>query len=120
MACATKVSRRNGMIKECLLEVVVRKTTSQSNLSENMLELEMVVDDMPNASKSKLEIDKSNSQLSREFGMKDMGTVKKILGKDIRIEKVDRPMVLCLKSYMERSIARFIQSAKAMVTPLAL
>ena len=50
----------------------------------------LYVDDMLIASRSKVEIDRLKSKLSKEFEMKDMGAVRKILCMEIRREWVNR------------------------------
>lgn len=80
----------------------------------------LYVDDMLIASKSKVEIDRLKSQLSKEFEMKDMGAAKKILGMEIKRERSSRKLFLHQKGYLEKVISRFeMQDAKPVVTPLA-
>lgn len=52
--------------------------------------------------------------------MKDMGATKRILGMEIRRERLNRKLFLSQKSYIARVITRFrMQGAKPVVTPFA-
>ena len=54
---------------------------------DSFVYLLLYVDDMLIASKNKSLINKSKSQLSREFEMKDLGAAKKILGVEIQRDR---------------------------------
>jgi cytochrome c biogenesis protein ResB len=60
------------------------------------------VDDMLIASKSQVEIDKLKVQLNKEFEMKDLGEVKKILGMEISRNRQRGKLWLTQKQYLKK------------------
>ncbi|TXG46509.1 hypothetical protein EZV62_027989 [Acer yangbiense] len=62
----------------------------------------LYVDDMLIASKSKVEIDRLKAQLSSEFDMKDLGEAKKILGMEIKRDRVKDKTVADILSWEKR------------------
>ena len=58
------------------------------------------MDDMLIAFQNKFEIQNLKSLLSSEFEMKDMGVVEKILGMEIKRDRVQKKLFLCQKEYI--------------------
>ncbi|PSS08126.1 Endonuclease [Actinidia chinensis var. chinensis] len=87
----------------------------------SMIYLLLYVDDMLIASKSKVEIDRLKAQLSREFEMKDLGEAKKILGMEIKRDRVKGTVWLTQSQYLKKVLQRFgiDSSTKPVSTPLA-
>ena len=81
----------------------------------------LYVDDMLIASKNKREIDRLKAQLSSEFEMKDLGEAKKILGMEIKRDKVKGTISLTQTQYLKKVLQRFgiNDKAKPVSTPLA-
>ena len=70
--------------------------------------------------KSKEEIRTVKTQLNNEFGMKDLGASKKILGMEILRNRVAGRLSFSQKGYIEKVLHRFnMQNAKPVTTPLA-
>ncbi|TXG61001.1 hypothetical protein EZV62_012364 [Acer yangbiense] len=67
----------------------------------------LYVDDMLIASKSKVEIDRLKAQLSSEFDMKDLGEAKKILGMEIKRDRVKGTICLTQTQYLKTVLQRF-------------
>ncbi|TXG47175.1 hypothetical protein EZV62_026469 [Acer yangbiense] len=67
----------------------------------------LYVDDMLIASKSKVEIDRLKAQLSSEFDMKDLGETKKILGMEIKRDRVKGTICLTQTQYLKTVLQRF-------------
>jgi hypothetical protein len=79
----------------------------------------LYVDDMLIASKDKNEIAKLKAQLNNEFGMKDLGAAKKILGMEIIRERYAGKLYLSQQGYIEKVLRRFnMHGAKPVSTPL--
>ncbi|TXG52062.1 hypothetical protein EZV62_021231 [Acer yangbiense] len=70
---------------------------------------------------NKVEIDKLKAQLSSEFEMKDLGEAKKILGMEIKRDRVKGTICLTQTQYLKTVLQRFgIDSkSKPVSTPLA-
>ena len=80
----------------------------------------LYVDDMLIAAKSMNEFNKLKILLSREFDMKDLGAAKKILGMEIRRERVIGRLWLSQSGYVRKVLERFnMENAKLVSTPLA-
>uniref|UniRef100_A0A5B7BYT4 Reverse transcriptase Ty1/copia-type domain-containing protein n=1 Tax=Davidia involucrata TaxID=16924 RepID=A0A5B7BYT4_DAVIN len=81
----------------------------------------LYVDDMLIASKSKVEIDRLKVQLNSEFDMKDLGEAKKILGMEIKRDRVKGTVFLTQTQYLKNVLQRFGMdgTAKSVNTPLA-
>jgi len=78
------------------------------------------VDDMVIAAKSIMEVNNLKVLLSREFDMKDLGTAKKILGMEIRMDRDVRRLWLSQAGYVKKVLERFsMENAKPVSTPLA-
>ncbi|CAM8980353.1 unnamed protein product [Rhodiola kirilowii] len=78
----------------------------------------LYVDDMLIAGECKLEIEKVNMDLSKEFTMKDLGAAKQILG--MTIIRNGAELKLSQKEYVEKVLNRFnMNNAKPVSTPLA-
>ncbi|XP_059650617.1 cysteine-rich receptor-like protein kinase 42 [Cornus florida] len=67
----------------------------------------LYVDDMLIASKNKVEIDKLKIQLSTEFEMKDLGEAKKILGMEIKRDRMKDTVCLSQKQYLKKVLHQF-------------
>ena len=71
-------------------------------------------------SKNKFEIQKLMSQLNGEFEMKDLGVAKKILGKEIYMDRQVGKLYLTEKSYIEKVLEHFgMKESKPVSTSLA-
>ena len=82
--------------------------------------LMLYVDDMLIAAKNPNEVQQLKDQLSREFDMKDLGGARKILGMEIRRDRIQGKLWLSQKTYIRAIIKQFNMSeAKAVKTPLA-
>nr|GEY10698.1 retrovirus-related Pol polyprotein from transposon TNT 1-94 [Tanacetum cinerariifolium] len=78
----------------------------------------LYVDDMLVAGPNKDRISKLKAQLAREFEMKDLGPVNKILGMQIHRDRVSRKIWLSRKSYVKKILQRFnMQDCKPISTP---
>ena len=88
---------------------------------ESFIYLILYVDDMLIASRNKGEICKLKAQLSKEFEMKDLGEVKKILGMEIARDRQRGTLCLTQKQFMKKVLQRFGMSKKTkpVSTPLA-
>ncbi|GKD38045.1 retrovirus-related pol polyprotein from transposon TNT 1-94 [Tanacetum coccineum] len=67
----------------------------------------LYVDDILVAGPNKDRINKLKAQLAREFEMKDLGPVNRILGMQIHRDKVSRKIWLSQKSYVKKILQRF-------------
>ena len=86
---------------------------------EDYVYLLLYVDDILLAAKQMSEIKMIKDQLSSEFEMKDMGSASRILGIDIKRDRVNRVLELCQVSYLEKVIRRFhMEESKAVSTPI--
>ena len=80
----------------------------------------LYVDDMLIDAKSMSEVNKLKILLSREFDMKDLGAAKKILGMEIRRERVLGRLWLSYSGYVRKVLERFsMENAKPVSTHLA-
>jgi hypothetical protein len=78
------------------------------------------VGDILIAAKSMKEVTALKAQLSREFDMKDLGAVKKILGMEIIRDRKSGLLYLSQKNYIEKVLHRFnTHNVKPVSTPLA-
>ena len=72
------------------------------------------------ACKSLSEIQKLKLLLSGEFEMKDLGSVKKILGIDIRRDRTHKKLYLTQKNYLAKVLSKFgMKDTKLVLIPLA-
>ena len=86
---------------------------------ESFVYLLLYVDDMLIATKDKEEIQRVKAQLSREFEMKYLGAIKKILKMEILKDRQAAMLYISQKGYIEKVLHRFnIQNAKPISTPL--
>ena len=82
--------------------------------------LMLYVDDMLIASKNLHEIARLKALLSREFQMKNLGAVKKILGMEIHRDRGNGRLWLTQRSYLEKIVEFFgMGNAKVVSTALA-
>ncbi|KAE8654354.1 Retrovirus-related Pol polyprotein from transposon TNT 1-94 [Hibiscus syriacus] len=86
----------------------------------------LYVDDMLITAKNMDDVISLKTLLSQEFDMKDLGTVKKILGMEICRDRDSRKLWLSQRGYVEKMLERFamsstklMSSAKPVSTPLA-
>lgn len=88
--------------------------------NQSFVYLLIYVDDMLVAAKNKRDIQIVKDQLNVEFGMKDLGAARKILGMEIRRNRKASTLFLSQESYIEKILKRFnMHNAKAVSTPLA-
>ena len=79
----------------------------------------LYVDDMLVASRNKAEVQTLKSLLGSEFEMKDLGAARKILGMEIKRDRVQRKLFLCQVGYILKVLKRFGMNASRLVsTPL--
>ena len=79
----------------------------------------LYVDDMLIASQNLLAIKKLKSILSSEIEMKDKRVVEKILGMEIKRDRVQKKLFLFQKEYIKKVLNCFeMESAKSIYTPL--
>lgn len=67
----------------------------------------LYIDDMLEASKIMVEMNRIKAQLARTLKMKDLGVEKKILGMEIHIGMKNGKMCLSQQKYMEKILLRF-------------
>ncbi|KAE8675002.1 hypothetical protein F3Y22_tig00111708pilonHSYRG00525 [Hibiscus syriacus] len=80
----------------------------------------LYVDDILITTKNMDDVICLKALLSQEFGMKDLGAAKKILGMKICRDRDSRKLWLSQRGYVEKMLERFtMSSAKPMCTPLA-
>uniref|UniRef100_A0A5B6ZAJ2 Putative retrotransposon protein, Ty1-copia sub-class n=1 Tax=Davidia involucrata TaxID=16924 RepID=A0A5B6ZAJ2_DAVIN len=81
----------------------------------------LYVNDILIASKSKVEIDRLKAQLSSEFEMKDLGEAKKIIGMEIKRDRMKGTVCLTQTQYLKNVLQRFgiDGKSKPISTPLA-
>ena len=80
----------------------------------------LYVDDMLIATKSKSEVNRLKSQLSKEFDMKDLGEARKILGMEIKRDRKSRKLWLSQGNYIEKVLEKFrMEKSKQVNTPLS-
>ena len=71
------------------------------------------------ASRNKAEVQTLKSLLGSEFEMKDLGAARKILGMEIKRDRVQRKLFLCQVGYILKVLKRFGMNASRLVsTPL--
>lgn len=73
-------------------------------LDNSFIYLLIYVDDMLIACKNMSEIQKLKEQLNSEFDMKDLGSVRKILGMDIHRDRGKRLLTISQSSYLDKVI----------------
>ena len=79
----------------------------------------LYMDDMLIVIKSMSKVNKLKTLLSREFDMKDLGVVKKILGIDIHRDRATMRLWLSWHSFVEKVLERFnMDNTKPVSTPL--
>ena len=79
----------------------------------------LYVDDMLVASRNKAEVQTLKSLLGSEFEMKDLGAARKILGMEIKRDRVQRKLFLCQVGYILKVLKRFgMNASKPVSTPL--
>ncbi|TXG72834.1 hypothetical protein EZV62_001413 [Acer yangbiense] len=79
------------------------------------------VNDMLIACQDMSRIQKLKMQLSKEFDMKDLGAAQKILGMQIRRDRVAGKIWLSQAKYIQNILERFnMNEAKPLTTPLQL
>ena len=87
----------------------------------SLIYLLLYVDDMLIASKDMFLISKLKYQLSREFEMKDLGPVNKILGFEIQRDRKIGKLHLSQSRYLEKVLDKFsMGNYKAVSTPFAI
>jgi hypothetical protein len=80
----------------------------------------LYVDDMLIAAKSIVKVNKLKILLSREFDMKDLGAIQKILGMEIRRDRDAKRLWLSQVDYVKKMLERFnVENAKPVSIPLA-
>ncbi|TXG73077.1 hypothetical protein EZV62_001656 [Acer yangbiense] len=80
----------------------------------------LYVDDMLIACQDMSKIQKLKMQLSKEFDMKDLGVAQKILGMQIRRDRVAGKIWLSQAKYIQNILERFnMNEVKPVTTPLA-
>ena len=86
----------------------------------SMIYLFLYVDNMPNASKSNVEINWLKAQLSQKFEMNDLGKANKILGMEIKRDKVKGTIGLLRLSICKNKLQKFGMdgTTKSVSTPL--
>ena len=67
----------------------------------------LFLDDTLITSQNLLAIQKLKSLLSSEFEMKDMGAAEKILGMEIKRDRVQKKLFLCRKEYIQKLLNHF-------------
>jgi hypothetical protein len=79
----------------------------------------LYVNDMLIVAKSMCEVNRLKSLLHKEFEMKDLGAVKKIMGMEIRRDREARKLWLSHKNYIRKVPKKFsMLDAKPVSTPL--
>ena len=80
----------------------------------------LYVDDMLIIGHDSSMIDRLKRELSKSFSMKDLGSVKQILGMKISHDRKNRKLWLSQETYIEKVLERFNMSkAKAVFSPIA-
>lgn len=67
----------------------------------------LYVDDMLTAAVCNSEIEKLKCRLSTEFEMKNLGDAKKILGMEIRRDRMNEKVCLSQKAYLKKVLKKF-------------
>ena len=75
--------------------------------SDDLTYLLLYVDNMLNAAKNKTHVQKLKAQLKKEFDMKDLGEVKKILGMEITRDRGSGRLWLSQENYVLKLLKRF-------------
>ena len=76
-------------------------------VSDDLTYLLLYTDDMLIAAKNKTHVQKLKTQLKKEFGMKDLGEVKKILDMEITRDRSSRRLWLSQENYVLKVLERF-------------
>lgn len=80
----------------------------------------LYVDDILIASNFKLEINKVKGELNREFEMKDLGAISKILGMEIKRNRRKGTLKLSQESYLKKVLEKFgMTKLKLVITSLS-
>jgi len=78
------------------------------------------MNDMLIAMRNKTHVQKLKDQLNKEFDMKDLGEVKKILGMEISRDRGSGRLCLSQENYVLKVLERFnMKKARPVITPLA-
>ena len=78
----------------------------------------LYVDDMKIASKHKSEVEKLKNLLKGEFEMKDLGSAKRILGKEIFRNRAAETLFLSQEKYIKKVLKRIdMHNSKHVLTP---
>ena len=87
---------------------------------DDFIILLLYVNDMLIIGHDSSKIDRLKRELSKSFAMKDLGSMKHILGMNISRDKKNRKLWLSQESYVEKVLERFNMSkAKAICSPFA-
>ena len=87
---------------------------------DDFIILLLYVDDTLIIGHDSSKIDRLKRELSKSFAMKDLGSVKQILGMKISLDRKSRKLWLSQESYIEKVLERFNMSkSKAVCSPLA-
>ncbi|KAG7636059.1 Transposon En/Spm-like [Arabidopsis thaliana x Arabidopsis arenosa] len=87
--------------------------------NEELVYLLLYVDDMLIAAKNMSEVNKVKKRLSSEFEMKDMGAASKILGIEIKRDRVNGVLCLSQAGYLKKVLKRFnMSNCKSAITPI--
>ena len=89
--------------------------------SEDFIIFLLYMDDMLVASYNKDRVQELKAQLAREFDMKDLGLVNKILGMQIHRDRDNRKIWLSQKNYLKKVLWLFnVNDCKPISTPLPI
>ncbi|RZB80703.1 Retrovirus-related Pol polyprotein from transposon TNT 1-94 [Glycine soja] len=101
-------------------EVILMKQPEGFEVKAEFVILLLYVDDILIASNSKSEVEKLNSELSREFEMKDLGVAKRILEIEIKRDRKRKLLFLSQELYLRKVLERFgISNSKPVTTPMS-
>ena len=88
---------------------------------DDFIILLLYVDDVVIIGHDSSKIDRLKRELSKSFAMKDLGSVKQILGMKITCDKKNRKLWLSQESYIKKVLERFNMSkVKEIYSPLAI
>ncbi|TXG72437.1 hypothetical protein EZV62_001016 [Acer yangbiense] len=97
-----------------------RKKPEKYRFDQDEVNYALNVNDMLIACQDMSRIQKLKMQLSKEFDMKDLGAAQKILGMQIRRDRVEGKIWLSQAKYIQNILERFnMNEAKPVTTPLA-
>ena len=104
-----------GTTEPHLIIVFTRKFSD-----DNFIIIILYVDDILIIGQDSSKIDRLKREFSKSFSIKDLGSVKQIIGMKISHDQKNRKLWLSQESYIEKVLERFIMSkAKAVCFPLA-